>query len=40
MGRKPRLHISAGNYYLMLRGNGVEDIFFRDEDRKLGLIEI
>ncbi len=33
MARKPRLHLPGGLYYVMLRGNGGQDIFFDDEDR-------
>jgi len=33
MARKPRLHIPAGFYHVMLRGNGGQDIFFDSEDR-------
>jgi putative transposase len=33
MARKPRLHIPGGLYHVMLRGNGGQPIFFREEDR-------
>jgi len=32
MARKPRLHVTGGLYHVILRGNGGEDIFFRNAD--------
>ncbi len=34
MARKPRLHVPGGFYHVMLRGNGGQDIFFADADRR------
>lgn len=34
MARKPRLHVDAGIYHVMLRGNGGQDIYADDEDRQ------
>lgn len=34
MARKPRLHINGGVYHVMQRGNGGQDIFFDDDDRR------
>ena len=41
MARKPRIHYPGALYHVMLRGNGGEDIFFEDGDRRhfLGLVE-
>jgi putative transposase len=33
MARKPRLHVDAGIYHVMLRGNGGQAIYFDDDDR-------
>lgn len=33
MARKPRLHVPAGFYHVILRGNGGQDIFFAKGDR-------
>jgi REP element-mobilizing transposase RayT len=33
MARKPRLHVPAGFYHVILRGNGGQDIFFAKADR-------
>jgi len=33
MARKPRIHVAAGVYHVMLRGNGGQDIFFSEADR-------
>ena len=34
MTRKPRLHVPGGAYHVVLRGNGGQDIFFADADRR------
>lgn len=34
MARKPRLHVNAGIYHVMLRGNGGQDIYIDDGDRR------
>lgn len=33
MARKPRIHLTDGFYHVILRGNGGQDLFLRDEDR-------
>ena len=35
MPRRPRLHIPGAHYHVTLRGNHRQDIFFRDNDRRL-----
>jgi len=35
MPRKPRLHVPGGLFHIVLRGNGRQDIFFDDHDRRL-----
>jgi REP element-mobilizing transposase RayT/DNA-binding transcriptional ArsR family regulator len=35
MPRRPRLHVPGGLFHIVLRGNGHQDIFFDDEDRRL-----
>jgi hypothetical protein len=41
MARKPRIHYPGALYHVMLRGNGGEEIFFEDDDRRhfLKLVE-
>lgn len=41
MARKPRIHCPGALYHVMLRGNGGEDIFFEDANRRhfLRLVE-
>ena len=34
MARKTRLHHDGGVYHVMLRGNGGQDIFFDNADRR------
>jgi len=34
MARKPRIHYPGAFYHVMLRGNGGDDIFFSDDDRR------
>ena len=33
MARKPRIHLPGGLYHVILRGNGGQPIFFKDDDR-------
>ncbi|HOD36773.1 MAG TPA: transposase [Syntrophales bacterium] len=37
MARKPRIHFHGAFYHVIVRGNGGQDIFWKDEDRQLYL---